>query len=80
MGIIQQIPTTYLPLVIRCFKEKCIYYCNGICLDFLVCPVWKKHINMREDDENTQAVETNLPVALLQVEVKGLFALSITHM
>lgn len=39
----------------------------------------KKNINMREGDENTQAVETNLPVALLLVEVKGLFALSITH-
>lgn len=39
----------------------------------------KKNVNVREGDKNTQAVETNLPVALLQVEVKGLFAFSVTH-
>lgn len=64
-----QDPTTYLPLVIRCFKEKCIYYCNGICLDFLVRPVCNKIINMREEHEYARAVETDLLVALLQVEV-----------
>lgn len=72
-------PTTYLPLVIWCFKEKCIYYRNGICLDFLVCPVWNKIINMREEHEYTRAVETDLPVALLQAEVEGPFALNVNY-
>jgi len=74
-----QDPRTYLPLVIWCFKEKCIYYCNGVCLDFLVCPVWNKITNMKEEHEYTQTVETDLPVVLLQVEVEGLFALNVNH-
>lgn len=70
--------STYLPLVIRCFKEKCIYYRYGICLDFLVRPVWKI-INTTEECEYTQAVETDLPIALLKVKVEGLFALNVNH-
>lgn len=69
---------TYLPLVIWCFKEKCIYYRYGICLDFLVRPVWKI-INTTEECEYTQAVDTDLPIALLKVKVEGLFALNVNH-
>lgn len=73
----QQDATTYLPLVIRCFKEKCIYYRYGVCLDFLVSPVWNKIVNTTEEREYTRAVESDLPVALLRVEVEGLFALNV---
>lgn len=72
-----QPPSTHLPLVIRCFKEERIYYCNGVRLDFLVCPVWNNVVNMRE--ECTSAVENYLPAAFLQVEGEELFALHVNR-